>query len=136
MQTKMKLAAILILGALALSGCSGSAEADEAPVAAPRSDMCTAGFMGWWNSTPTDGNIEGLPLAGITVHSETGRIVEAFERKDDGMAESVPVEGIDYDVVVDPSWPKNNLVEIETATGKVLAMNEIPEQAPNCEPLS
>jgi hypothetical protein len=134
MQTKMKIAAIGFLGTLALSGCAGNVQANEATTAA--SNMCTGGFEGWWNSTPADGNVEGLPLAGVTVHSETGRIVDAFHRVDDGSAESVPVEEVDYDVVVDPSWPKNNLVEIETATGKVLAMNEIPEQAPGCAPLS
>lgn len=134
MQIRIKIATVALLGTLALSGCSGNAQA--AKDAAAIADMCTGGFMGWWNSTPTDGNIEGLPLAGVSVHSETGRIVDAFHRVEDGSAESVPVEEIEYDVAIDPSWPKNNLVEIETATGKVLAMNEIPEQAPGCEPLS
>ena len=132
MQTKTATAAMILLGSLVLSGCTG----EKAPEAAEKFESCFGGFDGWWNSTPADGDITGLPLEGVSVHSETGRKIDAFKRGTDGSAYSVPVEDIDFDVNVDPTWPKNNLVTIETATGKVLDIEKIPEQAAGCEPLA
>lgn len=132
MQTKTATAAMILLGSLVLSGCTG----EKAPEATEKFESCFGGFEGWWNSTPADGDITGLPLEGVSVHSETGRKIDAFKRGTDGSAYSVPVEEIDFDVKVDPSWPKDNLVTIEMATGKVLDIEKIPEQAAGCEPLA
>lgn len=68
----------------------------------------------------------------MTVVSETGRIFDAMRRTSDGTAEAVAPESVDYKVNVDPSWPKNHAVMIETATGKVLETMEIPADSPVC----
>lgn len=132
MRAKRTTAALVLLGSLALSGCNG----EKAPEASEKFESCLGGIDGWWNSTPENGDITGLPAEGVSVHSETGRKIDAFKRGADGSAYGVPVEDIDLDVKIDPSWPKNNLVTIETATGKVLDIEEIPEQPDSCEPLA
>lgn len=96
-------------------------------------DNCTGGFETIWTSTPGDGDVSKLPQETVTVVSETGRIFDAMRRTADGTAEAVAPEDVNYKVDVDPSWPKNHAVMIDTATDKVLETIEIPADAPLCE---
>lgn len=120
---------------MALTGCSAqanaSAEATKSIASAP-GENCTGGFESIWNSTPVDGNVSEFPQETVTVVSETGRIFDAMRRTSDGTAEAVAPESVDYKVIVDPSWPKNHAVMIDTATGKVLESMEIPADSPVC----
>ena len=133
------LATAAVIGTVALTGCAAQAEAAgeaEAPATAGSGGNCTGAFEGPWNSTPADGDVTGLPQEAVTVVSETGQIFDAMRRDPDGTAQAIPfdeLDEIDYQVKVDPSWPKNHAVAIDTATGEVLQMFEIPADAPLCE---
>ncbi|GAA3680714.1 hypothetical protein GCM10023081_18560 [Arthrobacter ginkgonis] len=139
MRFKKVLAAAAMAGTVALAGCAAQAEAvgeSVEPTASQPVGNCTGGFEGPWNSTPVDGDVAGLPQETVTVVSETGQIFDAMRRDPDGTAQAVPfdeLDDIDYQVKVDPSWPKNHAVAIDTATGEVLGMFEIPADAPLCE---
>jgi hypothetical protein len=139
MRFKKVLATAAVAGAVAVAGCSAPAEAAGElgePTASQPVGNCTGGFEGPWNSTPVEGDAAGLPQETVTVVSETGQIFDAMRRDPDGTAQAVPrgeLDGIDYQVKVDPSWPKSHAVAIDTATGEVLGMFEIPADAPLCE---
>ncbi|MDJ0311747.1 hypothetical protein [Arthrobacter sp. H35-D1] len=125
-----------VVAMLALTGCSAQANvsADAVGGITSRSgENCSGGFESIWNSTPVDGDVSGLPQETVTVVSETGRIFDAMRRGSDGTAEAVALESVDYKVNVDPSWPKNHAVMIDTATDKVLEIIEIPADAPVCD---
>lgn len=136
MNSKNILAMTAVVVMMALTGCSAqanaSAEAAGGITAAP-GEKCTGGFESMWNSTPVDGNVSELPQETVTVVSDTGQIFDAMRRTSDGTAEAVAPESVDYKVNVDPSWPKNHAVMIDTATGKVLEIIEIPADLPVCE---
>ncbi|ALO67010.1 hypothetical protein AS189_11540 [Arthrobacter alpinus] len=125
-----------VVAVMALTGCSAqanaSAEAAGGITSSP-GENCTGGFESIWNSTPVDGNVSGMPQETVTVVSETGRVIDAMRRTSDGTAEAVAPESVDYKVNVDPSWPMNHALMIDTATGKVLETMEIPANAPLCE---
>lgn len=136
MNSKQILAMTAVVGTIALTGCSAQANAipeKAGEISAAPVGNCTGGFETIWNSTPVDGNIDGLPQETVTAVSETGRIFDAMRRTFDGTAEAVAPEDVDYTVNVDPSWPKNHAVMIDTATGKVLETIKIPADAPLCE---
>lgn len=121
---------------MALVGCSAQANASaEAAggITSASDENCTGGFESIWNSTPVDGDVSGMPQETVTVVSETGRVFDAMRRGSDGTAEAVAPESVDYKVNVDPSWPKNHAVMIDTATDKVLDIIEIPADSPLCE---
>ena len=125
-----------VVAMMALTGCSAQANASAEVakgITSTRGENCTGGFETIWNSTPVDGNVSELPLETVTVVSETGRIFDAMRRTSDGTAEAVAPESVDYKVNVDPSWPKNHAVMIDTATDKVLEIIEIPTDAPVCD---
>lgn len=135
MNSRNILAMTAVVVMMALTGCS--AQANASPEAAggitsAPGEKCTGGFESIWNSTPVDGNVSEFPHETVTVVSETGRIFDAMRRTADGTAEPVAPESVDYKVNVDPSWPKNHAVMIETATGKVLETMEIPAGLPVC----
>lgn len=136
MNSKQILAMTAVVGMMALTGCS--AQANATPEAAGEisgapDDNCTGGFETIWTSTPVGGDVSELPQETVTAVSETGRIFDAMRRTSDGTAEAVAPEDVDYKVDVDPSWPKNHAVMIDTATDKVLETIEIPADAPLCE---
>ena len=136
MNTKNIMAMTAVVAMMALTGCSAQANASAEVakgITSTRGENCTGGFETIWNSTPVDGNVSELPLETVTVVSETGRILDAMRRTSAGTAEAVAPESVDYKVNVDPSWPKNHAVMIDTATGKVLETIEIPADAPLCE---
>lgn len=74
------------------------------------------GYEGWWNSTPADGNIDGLPQETVTVNTRTGKVIDVFNRT----TKSTSVDDVTYQVVPDPAWPANSIVIIDTASGKVI----------------
>lgn len=126
----------VVVAMMALTGCSAQANASAGAaggIISTPGENCTGGFETIWNSTPVDGNVSELPQETVTVDSETGRILDAMRRTSDGAAEAVAPESVDYKVNVDPSWPKNTAVMIETATDKVLETMEIPADEPLCE---
>lgn len=82
----------------------------------PPETMNIVGYEGWWNSTPVDGNIEGLPQETVTVNTRTGEVIDAYNRA----TESTLVSDVDFEVVPDPKWPTNSIVIIDTKTGVVI----------------
>jgi hypothetical protein len=112
-------AAVIVVGAAAMGVQAVQAKADY-----PRPESMTiAGYEGWWNSTPADGNTEALPQETVAVSTRTGKVVDAYNRA----TKSTSVSDVKFQVVPDPSWPANSIVIIDTATGKVIedfAVNE------------
>ncbi|MCQ1986999.1 hypothetical protein [Arthrobacter sp. zg-Y844] len=114
---KTAIAGLLVLGA-ALSGCGGSghssahAENEEA--------ACVGGYDGWWNSTPVSGDTTGLPEETVTVDTNTGKTVDAFNRSRNDAGKTTDVSDVGYQPVPDESWPADSVVVIDTTTGKVL----------------
>lgn len=136
MKSKKILAVTAAVGMMALTGCTAQASASTEPASEMISgpgDNCTGGFEGIWNSTPVDGDASGLPKEVVTVVAKTGRIFDAMRRTSDGTAEAAAPEDIDYKVDVDPTWPKNHAVVIDTATDKVFDTIKIPNDAPICD---
>jgi len=82
----------------------------------PPENMKIMGYEGWWNSTPADGNTEGLPQETVTVNTRTGEVVDAYNRA----TKSTRISDVQFKVVPDPAWPKNSIIIIDTASGKVI----------------
>ena len=40
--------------------------------------MSVGGYDGWWNATPASGDMTGLPAETVTVDTNTGEIIDAF----------------------------------------------------------
>lgn len=78
------------------------------------------GYDGWWNATPASGDVRGLPLETVTVDTNTGEIIDAFNRAKNDTGQTTLVSDVDFDVVPDPAWPRNTIVVIDTATGDVI----------------
>jgi hypothetical protein len=99
-------AAVIVVGGAAIGVQAVQPKADY-----PRPESMTiAGYEGWWNSTPADGNTEGLPQETVTVNTRTGKRA----------TKSTSVSDVKFHVVPDPNWPANSIVIIDTATGKVI----------------
>jgi hypothetical protein len=93
---------------------------------------CVAGWEGWWNAIPVDGNDEGLPQQTVTVLTDTGAIIDAFDR--DSQSGGSPEElGIDYQVQPDPDWPADSAVIIDVDTDQVIETITIPENETVCD---
>lgn len=71
------------------------------------------GYIGWWNSTPEDGNVAGLPNETVQINTRTNTVIEGYNRTSKST-------DIDYTVHPDPAWPKNSIIIIDTATSKVM----------------
>jgi hypothetical protein len=114
---------------------SASATADAPTEAAPGEGSlqdCVRGWEGWWNSTPADGNDEHLPQRTVTVLTDTGDIIDAFDR--DSQSGDSPEElGIDYQVQEDPEWPAGSAVVIDVDTDQVIETITIPENETVCD---
>lgn len=136
MKSKKIMAMTAVVGAMVLTSCATQAnvspEAAGENISTPMGN-CLGGFETIWNSTPVNGNVSELPQEIVTVVSETGRIFDAMRRTSDGTAEAVAPEDINYKVNVDPSWPKNNAIVIDTATDKVLDTINIPDGRTICD---
>lgn len=120
-----------------LTGCS-SANVNAAPQAEPEkydqsaTSDCVAGFEGIWNSTPEDGNTEALPQQTVTVLTDSGKIIDAHDRKLDKAGKPEEL-GISYAVKHDKSWPEKSAVIIDTSNDKVLKTFPLPTDMPLCE---
>jgi hypothetical protein len=93
---------------------------------------CVGGWEGWWNAIPVDGNDGGLPQRTVTVLTDTGTIIDAFDR--DSQAGGSPEDlGIDYQVQDDPDWPAGSAVVIDVDTDRVIETITIPEHESVCD---
>lgn len=54
------------------------------------------------------------------MNTATGKVVDAFNRSMNDAGLVTLVSDVDFEVVPDPAWPRNSVVIIETATGKVI----------------
>lgn len=127
----------LLLAAGVLTGC-GSANVKATPQIEHATDDpkvtgdCVAGFEGIWNSTPEDGNTEALPQQTVTVLTDSGKIIDAHDRKLDKAGKPEEL-GISYAVKHDKSWPEKSAVIIDTSNDKVLKTFPLPTDMPLCE---
>ncbi|MCC9174817.1 hypothetical protein [Arthrobacter sp. zg-Y179] len=114
---KTAAAGLLVLGAV-LSGCGGNghSSANDANEERP----CMGGFEGWWNSAPVSGNTTGLPEEIVTVDTNTGKTIDAFNRSRNDAGKPTAVSDVSYQPVPDETWPKDSAVVIDTSTGKVI----------------
>jgi hypothetical protein len=104
---------------------SAAAPTGAAPEESSSHD-CVGGWEGWWNAIPVDGNDEHLPRRTVTVLTDTGTIIDAFDR--DSQAGGSPEDlGIDYQVQEDPDWPSGSAVVIDVDTDQVIETITIPE---------
>ena len=110
-------AAVVLLGGAVL-GIEENAKTEQAspPLIKAPMDRPIAGYEGWWNSTPLDGNIEGLPQETVAVNTRTGEVVDAFNRT----TKSTLVSDVNFQLVPDQNWPANSIVIIDTASGAVI----------------
>lgn len=127
----------LLLAAGILTGC-GSANVNATPQMEPEkydpavTGDCIAGFESIWNSTPEDGNTEGLPQQTVTVLTDSGKIIDAHDRKLDKAGKPEEL-GISYTVKQDKSWPKKSVLIIDTSNDKILKTFPVPTDMPLCE---
>ena len=135
MKKILGISGILLLAAGVLTGCgSANAAAQVEPEKYDQSDTkdCVAGFESIWNSTPVDGNTDGLPQQTVTVLTDSGKIIDAHDRELDkaGTPEEL---GITYTVKQDKTWPKKSVLIIDTSNDKVLETFPLPTDMPLCE---
>ncbi|PQZ94614.1 hypothetical protein CQ018_04465 [Arthrobacter sp. MYb227] len=137
MKKTLGITGILLLAAGVLTGCA-SANVDAVPPVEPEkhdqpvTKDCVAGFEGLWNSTPVDGNTHGLPQQTVTVLTDSGKIIEAHDRKLDKAGKPEDL-GITYTVKQDKSWPKKSVLVIDTSNDKILETFPVPTDMPICE---
>ncbi|WP_207595760.1 hypothetical protein [Arthrobacter sp. D5-1] len=111
------LAAAVVVGvqANAADGQDGSLM-----VKAPMEDRVLGGYEGWWTSTPVAGNSANLPQETIAVNTTSGEIVDVFNRAKSAAGQEMSVSDVQFNVVPDTMWPKQSVVIIDTASGKVI----------------
>jgi hypothetical protein len=106
-----------IIGVVVVGGTALGMQAVQPKTDYPRAESMTiAGYEGWWNSTPEDGNTEGLPQETVAVNTRTGEVVDAFNRA----TKSTLVSDVNFHVIPDSKRPANSIVIIDSATGKVI----------------
>src|SRR3712207_3993552 len=109
-------AAALLIGGAAV-GIQANANNTDTPVPrTPVADRPIGGYEGWWNSTPVDRSVEGLPQETVTVDTRTGKIIDAYNRT----RNSTSISEVDYDLVPDPAWPANSIGISGTTSGVVV----------------
>lgn len=117
----MMAAAVVLAGGVVVSvEASTHGQAEASVFKGPVGDRPVGGYEGWWNATPLNGSAEGLPQETVAVNTATGKIVDAFNRSMNDAGLVTLVSDVDFEVVPDPAWPRNSVVIIETATGKVI----------------
>jgi hypothetical protein len=112
-----------------------SANADAPTEAAPEGTSlhdCVGGWEGWWNAIPVDGNDEGLPQRTVTVLTDTGTIIDAFDRDSESGGSPEDLD-IDYQVQEDPDWPSGSAVVIDVDTDQVIETITIAEHETVCD---
>lgn len=75
--------------------------------------MTITGYEGWWNGTPEDGDVAGLPNETVQINTRTNTVIDSFNRTTKG-------SNINYTVHPDPAWPKDSIIIVDTATNKVV----------------
>ena len=94
----------------------------------PQDSMALGGYEGWWNGTPVKGSSAGLPKETVAVNTTSNQIVDAFNRARNDAGQATLISDVDFDVVPDPSWPKNSVVIIETSSKKVIESFPVDEK--------
>ncbi|MBT2538446.1 hypothetical protein [Arthrobacter sp. ISL-69] len=78
------------------------------------------GYEDWWKATPDSDDVTGLPLETVTADTNSGEIIDVSNRAKKDAGQTTSVSDIDFDVVPDPTWPRDTIVVIDTATGDVI----------------
>lgn len=91
--------------------------AQEAPAS---TESHIGGYEGWWNSTPTSGDASGLPRETVTVDTNTGEVIDAFNRTLNEAGQPTRLSDVSYKVRRDAAWPRDTIVIVDTSTGKVI----------------
>jgi hypothetical protein len=112
-------------GLLVLGTIMGTSMAVQAATAPAKEDPAGAGstiggYEGWWNSTPVWGDAKGLPRETVTVDTNTGEIIDAFNRTLNDAGRPTRVSDVSYKVSRDAAWPRDSIVIVDTSTGKVI----------------
>lgn len=94
----------------------------------PIEDRPIGGYEGWWNATPEKGSADHLPQETVSVNTRTNQVVDVFNRAMNDARQIATIADIDFEVVPDPAWPKNSVVIIETASGKVIESFPVDER--------
>ncbi|WP_159619820.1 hypothetical protein [Arthrobacter zhaoguopingii] len=115
-------AGFLLAGALLMSACGVGAgpAVGAAGGSAFSPEPTVGGYEGWWNSTPVSGDTSGLPKETVAVRTDTGEVVDASTRDENGRAAAVDPDDVEYSVVVNPAWPQQSVVIIDTETDEVI----------------
>lgn len=98
-----------------------AASPESGGAAAARVNGSVGGYEGWWNATPASGDTSGLPQEAVAVNTETGKVVDAFNRSINDAGRPTQLTDVNYNVTADPAWPANSVVIIDTATNRVIA---------------
>lgn len=124
------LGATAVLAAVVAGGIQVNADNrpyDGAQLQAAMADVGIAGYEGWWNSTHIDGTPAGPPEI-VAVNTNTGTIVDYFNRSKAAAGQQLSAADATYDVVPDPTWPASSVVIIDTATGKTIDTFPVDEK--------
>ncbi|MDM7989125.1 hypothetical protein [Arthrobacter sp. zg-Y877] len=113
---KTAVVGLLVLGGL-LSGCGGNGQSGDG---GQEQAGCVGGYEGWWNFTAVSGDNADLPEETVTVDTNTGKTIDAFNRSLNDAGKATDVSDVGYQPVPDESWPADSVVVIDTATGKVI----------------
>jgi hypothetical protein len=113
-------AGLVLTGSAFLSGCSIGSTASPIPGALSSQEAVVGGYEGWWNSTPVSGDTTGLPDETVAVHTDTGEIVDVFNRAINDRREVTQLSDVPYTVVSDPEWPAQSIVIIDTRTDEII----------------
>ncbi|SEE29415.1 hypothetical protein SAMN04489740_1063 [Arthrobacter alpinus] len=94
----------------------------------PQDSMAIGGYEGWWNGTPSEGSSAGLPKETVAVNTTSNQIVDASNRAKNDAGQPTLISYVHFEVVPDPSWPKNSVVIIDTSTMKVIESFPVDEK--------
>lgn len=92
---------------------SFAVDAAGKPICGPVEETKIDGYIGWWNSTPEDGDVTGLPNETVQINSWTNTVIDGYNR-------TTKSNNIKYTVRPDPAWPKKSIIIVDTATNKVM----------------
>ena len=110
----------MVAGAVMLSGCGTGMLATSVPEPGSSQETVVGGYEGWWNSMPLSGDTTSLPDETVAVHTDTGQIVDVFNRAISERGEVAEPSDVPYTVTVDPEWPAQSIVIIDTSTDEVI----------------
>lgn len=94
----------------------------------PQDSMTSGGYEGWWNGTPGEGSSAGLPKETVAVNTTTNQIVDASNRAKNDAGQPTLISDVHFEVVPDPSWPKDSVVIIDTSTKNVIESFPVDEK--------